>query len=559
MKTKEIVKKVQEVEQVSPIPKAQFVKRRTFLHRKTIFQIVLGSFTLAFSVLTFFAKQHAYFPLDVTLTRFIQRVETGWIDILLRWITIFGNPPFAIGLTFAAALLFAVRKRIRESIFILLSTGGAALISVIFKFIVARPRPDPDLIRQLDIFLHNDSFPSGHVLFYVSLYGFLLYVVATKFKKNILRIVLLILFTLLLLLIGPSRMYVGAHWFSDTMGAYLIGSVWLFVVTYLYNKAHKQEKVHVNWRLLLSVIFLFLIMFFAYHVIPQKDLVKVFSFPKDILLYLCILSFIATIAKAVRFKFLLEKIGIKGTYWQVIKAYTASQVTTPLPAGEALRGVLFKQEFNKPASVITGPIIIQPFLELFSAAAYAIGFSLLIGILRVPSIIAALLTGLLLILFLSRRLFKKVQTGVRFSKKLTILVKQLKTIQITMRKNILDANNHLNHTFIKTYFMAFFTNCIVGLMIYIILQTVGVTDINFFESLFIYTATLLITAIAGILPGGLGLTEGGMAGILLAMSIPFDKAIVAVIIYRAVSLIFYMLIGLLFFLLFYYKKIIADK
>jgi undecaprenyl-diphosphatase len=87
--------------------------------------------------------------------------------------------------------------------------------------------------------IQQPSFPSGHTLHYTVFYGFLLFVVATNFKRSWPRAALLIIFALLILLVGPSRVYLGEHWPTDVLGGYLIGALCLgpLIGGYLWVKA----------------------------------------------------------------------------------------------------------------------------------------------------------------------------------------------------------------------------------------------------------------------------------------------------------------------------------
>jgi undecaprenyl-diphosphatase len=79
------------------------------------------------------------------------------------------------------------------------------------------------------------SFPSGHVMFYTSFFGFLFYLSYTLLKPSWKRSLLLLLFGGLIILVGPSRIYLGNHWASDVFAAYLVGSLILLGVIALYN------------------------------------------------------------------------------------------------------------------------------------------------------------------------------------------------------------------------------------------------------------------------------------------------------------------------------------
>ena len=118
---------------------------------------------------------------------------------------------------------------------IIISSFGITIFGMGLKELVGRPRPDPHIITQIGTYLSLDSFPSGHVLYAMGLYGFLLFLVFSQFKKTILRYILLLLIILILILMGVSRIYLGAHWFSDVLGSYLMGLLWLLLMVYLYK------------------------------------------------------------------------------------------------------------------------------------------------------------------------------------------------------------------------------------------------------------------------------------------------------------------------------------
>ena len=83
--------------------------------------------------------------------------------------------------------------------------------------------------------LKDYSFPSGHVLFFTTFFGFMLFLAYTLLKHSWWRTGLLILLVGMIALIGPSRIYVGQHWASDVIAAYLLGSVWLALSVVIYR------------------------------------------------------------------------------------------------------------------------------------------------------------------------------------------------------------------------------------------------------------------------------------------------------------------------------------
>jgi membrane-associated phospholipid phosphatase len=102
--------------------------------------------------------------------------------------------------------------------------GGAALLNQLLKVLFARPRPtlsDPLLLES------GYSFPSGHAMGSLILYGVLAYFAVIALSNRGARAVVILAATLLVLLIGFSRMYLGVHYVSDVVAGYAAGGVWL--------------------------------------------------------------------------------------------------------------------------------------------------------------------------------------------------------------------------------------------------------------------------------------------------------------------------------------------
>jgi membrane-associated phospholipid phosphatase len=218
------------------------VSKKTFSKRTRAAHIFLGSVALLFLIVTFFAKQYSYFPFDLVITRTIQNISFPGFRSLMLAITFIGNDIPAVFWVISTGLFLYVRGHKRAAIMTILSPLGTEYISFLFKTLVARQRPDPTLINQLLSYNRADSFPSGHVLFYVGFFGFLLFLTYSLFPKGLYRKILLIVLSVLVFLIGPSRIYVGAHWFSDVLGAYLIGFLWLSFMMYVYKNWHVKSE-----------------------------------------------------------------------------------------------------------------------------------------------------------------------------------------------------------------------------------------------------------------------------------------------------------------------------
>src|SRR5699024_10509096 len=135
-----------------------------------------------------------------------------------------------------AATLFAVGYRL-EGMFQLLAWASGG-ISFTFKRIMQRQRPNTDFpdIRIAVARIGGTSFPSGHVLNYIGVYGFLTYLAHTWISPAAIRRTVVGLLGSLLALVGPSRVYLGHHWFTDVTASYLLGFTWLIGLTSLYRR-----------------------------------------------------------------------------------------------------------------------------------------------------------------------------------------------------------------------------------------------------------------------------------------------------------------------------------
>jgi len=136
----------------------------------------------------------------------------------------------------AIVLLFAIGLRWEAVCTFLAGAGGPALDTVA-KAVVHRARPTADIVHVVQQ-VSGYSFPSGHVVFFSTFLGFLMFLGYTLLKERVVwRSALLIVLAFFVATVGISRIYLGAHWFSDVLGAYLLGSLWLGVCVTIYRWA----------------------------------------------------------------------------------------------------------------------------------------------------------------------------------------------------------------------------------------------------------------------------------------------------------------------------------
>jgi membrane-associated phospholipid phosphatase len=106
------------------------------------------------------------------------------------------------------------------------ATIGGALINLALKDGIDRPRP-PQEIRDAFVTENNGSYPSGHSMGSTIGLGMLAYAGWHYWRRRSARVLLVGGVVLVVLLVGLSRIFLRAHWFSDVVAGFTIGTCWL--------------------------------------------------------------------------------------------------------------------------------------------------------------------------------------------------------------------------------------------------------------------------------------------------------------------------------------------
>ena len=148
---------------------------------------------------------------------------------IAKFITNFGGAIFIIALT--ALLVIAIKnKKMGLSIF-----TNLVIITVLnqsLKRILQRPRPTEYRIIQETGY----SFPSGHSMISMAFYGYLIYLIYRYVKNKYIKWLSISLLSILICLIGISRIYLGVHYTSDVLGGFLISISYLVIYISAVNK-----------------------------------------------------------------------------------------------------------------------------------------------------------------------------------------------------------------------------------------------------------------------------------------------------------------------------------
>jgi len=206
-------------------------------HRRKVVGCLLRVYALQlilFGLLAWFVHVNPILPLDVAITRSFQHNSAPWLRITMLVISYPGSSfllPVLVLLT--AVFFWAVGARL-EAVFVGGLSTVSLLLNLLLKVQVSRPRPTANLVHIIQAAM-GYSFPSGHVMAYIAYWGLLFAFGVILFKgRHWWRTALLSTSAVFVVLIGPSRVYLGDHWASDVLGAYLIGEVLLGLAVGFY-------------------------------------------------------------------------------------------------------------------------------------------------------------------------------------------------------------------------------------------------------------------------------------------------------------------------------------
>jgi membrane-associated phospholipid phosphatase len=198
--------------------------------------VILLLLIVSCTLLSIAAYTRGVFRSDLMVALWIQGEHYPAFTDVLTPVSYPGDGVVPAVLVIVASTLCAVRKKWVEAVFIV-ATLSASLIAVVLKELIARPRPASFTFNPSALFssVNQYAYPSGHVLFYVVFFGFLAFLSYRHFS-GWLRWIIISSCATLIVLIGPSRIYLGGHWLSDVIASYILGTLWLILLILLYLK-----------------------------------------------------------------------------------------------------------------------------------------------------------------------------------------------------------------------------------------------------------------------------------------------------------------------------------
>lgn len=191
--------------------------------------------SVAFVVLALQAHVIPYFPIDLSITHYVQTHELAWLNPFVSALNALGFPP-VVDVVYGAviAVMFFTGRRWDAGGTVVAAVGASGL-AWLTKEIVGRPRPPATLVH-VEQHITNPTFPAGHVANITAFAGFLCYLAIVRLDASWRRTALVVFLAVVMLLMGLSRVQAGEHWASDVLGGYLLGAAWMLATAILYEK-----------------------------------------------------------------------------------------------------------------------------------------------------------------------------------------------------------------------------------------------------------------------------------------------------------------------------------
>lgn len=147
--------------------------------------------------------------------------HSAFTNTLMAFITRLGNPEFLIGMAALGGILLLLTRRRRTAFVFLFVSLLAMAIYLGVGAVIQRERPDVAwrLIRRP----HTPSFPSGHSLLSMMVYGGLALLASRRLHRPLWRVLVIFTGVSLSLVIGMSRPYLGVHYPSDVLAGWTAG------------------------------------------------------------------------------------------------------------------------------------------------------------------------------------------------------------------------------------------------------------------------------------------------------------------------------------------------
>jgi undecaprenyl-diphosphatase len=161
---------------------------------------------------------------DERVSSWFHEHATTALTHVARFVTFFGSVSFVAATSICTALILGARKSWYQLLALVLGIGGGSLLNILLKHFFHRQRP---VLENPLVTLSSYGFPSGHTMGSTLFYGLVAIFVVHSVRRWRWRTAIVCVAAFWVALIGLSRIYLGAHYLTDVLGAIAVGLAWL--------------------------------------------------------------------------------------------------------------------------------------------------------------------------------------------------------------------------------------------------------------------------------------------------------------------------------------------
>lgn len=185
---------------------------------------------MCFGVLAVVISKNPINSFDLKLAAFVQSFENPSLTKVMEVFTAIGSTKYCVAIIVLAMIfLYFVLGHRTELIFLCGVLGGSVVLNQILKRLFHRERPS--VYRLIEE--SGYSFPSGHAMGALALYGALAFLLWRHVSTRAGRSILIVLSGFMIGMICISRVYLGVHYPSDIIGALMVSGFWLVMMIWL--------------------------------------------------------------------------------------------------------------------------------------------------------------------------------------------------------------------------------------------------------------------------------------------------------------------------------------
>lgn len=205
---------------------------KKYIKENKISIITIGITFLLFLLLSILVVTNKTTYIDTQVHSYILNIRNDNLSNILMFLTNFAGATILLALS---VILLIVMKNKKTALYIFINLACAFLTNEVAKTIFDRSRPiGINLVDETGL-----SYPSGHSMVGLAFYGFIAYLLYENSKNKKHQIAIITFFTITILIIGFTRIYLGVHYLTDVIGGFLLGTIYL--ITYI-NIIKKEKK-----------------------------------------------------------------------------------------------------------------------------------------------------------------------------------------------------------------------------------------------------------------------------------------------------------------------------